>query len=561
MTTFSTKLCAVGLLSLTLSACGGSSNSTPPLPANVAPVANAGPDQTVDEQTSVTLAGSGTDTDGNIATFSWAQTAGTAVTLTGADTPTPSFTALDINADMLMTFQLTVTDNEGATAVDDVNVNVNHINLNPVANAGADQNILDLSDVTLSGSGSDEDGSIVSYQWSQLTGTPVSLADANAAIATFTMPVISTTETLSFELTVTDNLGATASDLVDLVVTSGALANLSFSDSNLQQCFNQYASDNNFTHVTEMHTLICIDKNIKNITGVEHLTSLRVLDLSRNLIFDVNPMSNLTGLVWLNLYGNLEFGLGGRGDGLEDITPLAGLVALKNFNITENEISDLTPIENMTALVTLSIGYNPITDISVLSNLTQLKQFDVSKLQLTSLETIGQLTQLTRLTLNGNPTPDLTPLAALTVLEDLSISSLQVTDLSPLANLTAINKLNISFNQNLVDISPLAGLTNLAILGLHSNDIVSLSPLSNLTKLTYLEASFNDINDISGLSQLVDMSHLLLRHNDISDISALFNLVNATYVDISNNDRISCEDSNALVATLGEGIVINGACL
>ena len=59
---------------------------------NTAPVANAGPDQTVNPGTTVTLQGSGTDADNDPLTYSWSQTAGPSVSLSGASTPTPTFT-------------------------------------------------------------------------------------------------------------------------------------------------------------------------------------------------------------------------------------------------------------------------------------------------------------------------------------------------------------------------------------------------------------------------------------------------------------------------------------
>ena len=72
----------------------------------------------------MTLNGNGsTDTDGTIASYAWTQTGGTAVTLTGANTATPSFTAPTGPA--TLTFELTVTDNDGATDTDTVVVNVN----------------------------------------------------------------------------------------------------------------------------------------------------------------------------------------------------------------------------------------------------------------------------------------------------------------------------------------------------------------------------------------------------------------------------------------------------
>ena len=86
----------------------------------------------------MTLNGNGsTDTDGTIASYSWAQTGGTAVTLTGANTATPSFTAPIGPA--TLTFELTVTDNDGATDTDTVVVNVDAPvpTWPPTADAGA----------------------------------------------------------------------------------------------------------------------------------------------------------------------------------------------------------------------------------------------------------------------------------------------------------------------------------------------------------------------------------------------------------------------------------------
>src|SRR6266545_2070596 len=60
-------------------------------PGNQAPTANAGPDQTVHLGASVTLDGSAsTDLNGDPLTHNWTQLSGTPVTLTGANTATPT---------------------------------------------------------------------------------------------------------------------------------------------------------------------------------------------------------------------------------------------------------------------------------------------------------------------------------------------------------------------------------------------------------------------------------------------------------------------------------------
>jgi lysophospholipase L1-like esterase len=88
--------------------------------ANVAPTADAGPDQTVDSLAAVTLDGSASaDSDGTIAAYTWTQTTGTAVTLDETVPAMPTFTAPNVGADEVLTFELVVTDDDGALSLPD----------------------------------------------------------------------------------------------------------------------------------------------------------------------------------------------------------------------------------------------------------------------------------------------------------------------------------------------------------------------------------------------------------------------------------------------------------
>jgi len=95
-----------------------------PAPTNSPPTANAGPDQTAAPGTPVNLVGSGTDLNGDALTYSWSQVGGPAVSLSGASTPTASFTTPSVAADTTLVFRLTVNDGRGGMASDDANTTV-----------------------------------------------------------------------------------------------------------------------------------------------------------------------------------------------------------------------------------------------------------------------------------------------------------------------------------------------------------------------------------------------------------------------------------------------------
>jgi len=91
----------------------------------------------------------------------------------------------------------------------------------PTASAGADQSItLPQSSVTLNGTGSDPDGVISNYSWSQVSGPSTALL-ANANTATALASGLVAGQYL-FRLTITDNSGASASATVTITVNAAS---------------------------------------------------------------------------------------------------------------------------------------------------------------------------------------------------------------------------------------------------------------------------------------------------------------------------------------------------
>jgi hypothetical protein len=93
---------------------------------NSPPIADAGPDQEVNEHDMVTLDGSGSmDWDDGIRSYLWTQKTGKPVTLSDTLVAKPTFHAPEVEIDgKVLTFELTVTDQGGMKSTDSCDVRV-----------------------------------------------------------------------------------------------------------------------------------------------------------------------------------------------------------------------------------------------------------------------------------------------------------------------------------------------------------------------------------------------------------------------------------------------------
>jgi hypothetical protein len=145
--------------------------------------ADAGVDQTVEQGAKVTLDGGGSA--GDIDSMSWSGPAG--VTLTGATTATPTFTAPTTAGKL--TFTLSVTGN-GVTKTDTIVVTVKPSNPAVAVIAPVGATVLQNLPLTLDASGS---VGAAKFEWSQVSGTPVALnGDTTSSKLTFLYPKTAT---------------------------------------------------------------------------------------------------------------------------------------------------------------------------------------------------------------------------------------------------------------------------------------------------------------------------------------------------------------------------------
>ncbi|WP_209348257.1 autotransporter outer membrane beta-barrel domain-containing protein [Pontixanthobacter sp. CEM42] len=218
------------ILTFSLIANDGTANSAADtvdvtVPANAGPTADAGPDQTVLGNEVVTLDATGSsDADGDTLAFAWIQVAGPTVTLVGANTDRPTFTApTPTGLAQTLTFELAVDDGTppatGAFPTDQVDITI-LANSPPIADAGVDQGPIDSGQtVTLDGSASsDPENDTLTYTWTQISGTPVSLTGGSGASPTFVAPLVNGNEDLVFSLIVSDGQADSVADTVTISV-------------------------------------------------------------------------------------------------------------------------------------------------------------------------------------------------------------------------------------------------------------------------------------------------------------------------------------------------------
>ncbi len=154
---------------------------------NTRPVANAGPPQNAVTTNTVTLAGSGSDADGDPLTFHWilARPAGSAATLSSASVASPTFVA-----DVAGTYTGTLTVNDGKIDSLPSNVTITVVvgNAPPVAVIVAPPTGIVGTTITLDGSlSNDAESDPLTYAWSlaRPVGSAATLSSATAIKPTF----------------------------------------------------------------------------------------------------------------------------------------------------------------------------------------------------------------------------------------------------------------------------------------------------------------------------------------------------------------------------------------
>lgn len=258
----------------------------------------------------------------------------------------------------------------------------------------------------------------------------------------------------------------------------------------------------------------------QNIINVYHENVQRIenLDLSNKDIFDLTGMENLDQLRVLNISKNQK---------ITSIEPLKNGNPLEKLNASETSIKDnLQPIEGKNQLRELIINNIGLTKLdSIITLVKNQKEINYDELVLSELDVSANLLE----SING--------VQEISSLTKLSATRNKLAEIPDLTQLERLERLTLYSNQ-ISKIPKVEGLNNLKYIFLSDNRIEDISSLSKLNSIIELELNNNllDDEDISNLQNVKISRNLKISGNKIENIDVLKNSIGSvTELDISKN--------------------------
>lgn len=352
------------------------------------------------------------------------------------------------------------------------------------------------------------------------------------------------------------------------------------SDPQFQTCLDETALENGWTLTEEVTSLVCPERNIEFIDGVEIFSNLLELKLAGNKLQSAVPVNQLLQLQVLDLsYNKLDPNLQ-----VPVFSALTQLNLTGNIQLPRFYIEDL--VRSLPSLTHLAIGGISMGDLSWLPLPGISGEFNFIELDISntgSFFELGPVTIYPNLRVfkaAGNQIQHTTSLSVLNQLEVIDLSNNQLIDVSNLTWFNSLSQLNLSGNNllsgvvvaDLIRINP--GLTHIGVAGISMGDLfwlppmgpmgefnlqeldisntgmfMDIAPVGQYVNLRVLKAAGNGIRSDLSIGQLQQLEELDLSNNDLVMVTEMSSLRNLTHLNFSGNDGIQLADVPGVVSS------------
>lgn len=245
--------------------------------------------------------------------------------------------------------------------------------------------------------------------------------------------------------------------------------------------------------------MICSQKGIKSVEGIQYFKNVKKIDVSQNAIDRLPDLSGLNNLEELILSDN-------QIDTLPGIGYMSNLYTL---SISDNLIRDISEIEYLSNLKLLLADNNPLIGLPYMDRFSTLQRLQISGCGLTELADFSKLSNLKFLSCNNNKLKNLPDFTELGNLEFLDAGS-NLLETVPV--LPANNRLREVFldNNNIRSLSNFVWSDSVLVYNLNFNllsfeDFLPLIEFLNYQEKVYFseQKTFPEFRDLSLLENEV----------------------------------------------------------
>ncbi|CAL5984347.1 Acidic_ribosomal protein P0 [Hexamita inflata] len=203
--------------------------------------------------------------------------------------------------------------------------------------------------------------------------------------------------------------------------------------------------------------------NLSDLNGIQHMTQLNDLNLSKNQLKQLEQLASLVNLTSLDLGQN----------NIDDISILSNFKMLNALDFSQNLVSNISAISALTQLKILDMSYNLLSNLEDISSLTNLQRLNVGKNRISSISCLQYLTGLVYLNISMNLVTSLAVCANFHQLQDLRLKSNFIRDFEPIAGLQFVRKFWVQSQLTTEQYMSSTSCSHQDVLNLTRNDSVS----------------------------------------------------------------------------------------